>query len=101
MNVLLFLTLIFSFSINPANADDYLIREMEDLYSSLSYDDPAKSELTLRLADLYFDVSIKEGSDSELLDKRRRSMMLYTHALEGSEGIKKVTGQLKVKVQNF
>ena len=99
MNVLLFLTLIFSFSINPANADDYLIREMEDLYSSLSYDDPAKSKLTLRLADLYFDVSIKEGSDSELLDKRRRSMMLYTHALEGNEGIKKVTGQLKVKVQ--
>ena len=88
--------MLLSFSVS---ADEYLIREMEDLYTSLTYDDPAKSELTLRLADLYFDVSIMEGHDAELITKRKRSLALYTQALEGSEGVQKVTGQLQVKVQ--
>jgi hypothetical protein len=93
-----FLVLLLLFSIN-VKADDYLIQEMEDLKASLTYDDPARNELTLRLADLYFDVSIQEGADAELTSKRRRSLQLYTDALEGRDGVKKVTGDLRIKVQ--
>ncbi len=67
-------------------ADEYLIQEMESLKSSLAQNDPDRTELSLRLADLYFDVSIQEG-DGNLIEKREKSLLLYTHVLEGKDGL--------------
>jgi len=81
-----------------AQADDYLIDEMESLMLSLDFEDPAKGELTLRLADLYFDSSIKEGMD---LDHARKdkALALYNTAFNGGDGVIAATGELKIKVQ--
>ena len=51
-------------------SDDYLISEMEALKTSLSKEDPDRLELTLRLADLYFDVSIQESVGEDVIFKR-------------------------------
>jgi hypothetical protein len=58
----------------PSMADDYLLNEMETLRSNLTTDDVNHTDLSLRLADLYFDVSIQEGGDET---KRKRSLELY------------------------
>jgi hypothetical protein len=89
------LTLLGSFHLY---ADDYLIQEMENLKASLSYDDPARKELTLRLADLYFETSIKEGTDLDNT-RKRKSLELYRTALNGTDGISAISGQLRNKVR--
>jgi hypothetical protein len=85
-----------------ANDSQYLIKEMEALRDSLKIDDSARMNLTLRLADLYFDVSIQEGKgeDSVALKKDRlKALELYRHSLDGTDGVKKVTGINRVKIQ--
>jgi hypothetical protein len=85
-----------------ANDSQYLLREMETLRDSLNIDDPARVDLTLRLADLYFDVSIQEGKgeDLESLKKNRlKALELYKHSLNGTDHVKKATGQNRIKIQ--
>ncbi len=81
----------------------YLIGEMEELRSSLPLSDPSHMELTLRLADLYFDVSIKEGAEvnqETLKANRLRALALYRTGLSGarSKAKKKVT-PVKIRFQ--
>ena len=93
--------LIFSFQLR-ANDSQYLIKEMEALRDSLKIEDPARIDLTLRLADLYFDVSIQEGKgeDIEVLKKSRlKALDLYKRSLDGTDNLKKATGLNKVKIQ--
>lgn len=86
-----------------ANTGEYLITEMENLRNSLDLDDPSRVELTLRLADLYFDVSIKEGdgkaSKEDLKAQREKALDLYRHSLNGTNGLKKAEGSNRVKIQ--
>ncbi len=86
-----------------ANDTGYLIQEMEKLRDSLKLDDPARIDLTLRLADLYFDASIKEGEkegDPKVLRAQRlKALDLYKHSLNGTDGVKKVEGLDRVKIQ--
>lgn len=99
MKNLLILLLLVSFS---ARADEYLIQEMESLRNSLEIEDPARVELTLRLADLYFDSSIREGkvtNVAKLKERRLRALDLYKHPLEGTNGIPKVEGPLRIKIE--
>lgn len=98
MKKIVFLFLLSIAFSAQVSADDYLLTEMESLYKSLEQDDPARTELNLRLADLYFDVSIQEGSDTSLTEKRERSLELYTNALNGSKNLKKAQGIRAVKV---
>ena len=80
---------------------NYIIKEMESLRDSLKLDDPARIDLTLRLADLYFDVSIQEGKGEELeeLKKNRlKALDLYKHTLNGTDGLKKAEGIKRVKI---
>lgn len=88
----------------PSVAKDaqYLIQEMEALRDSLKIDDPAKIDLTLRLADLYFDVSIQEGKGedaSNLKQNRLKAFELYKQSLKDSESSKKPTGISKAKIE--
>jgi hypothetical protein len=99
MKNLLILLLLVSFSVK---ADEYLIKEMETLRDSLDIEDPARVELTLRLADLYFDVSIREGKETniaKLQERRMRALDLYRHPLNGTNGIPKAKGQLRQKIE--
>jgi tetratricopeptide (TPR) repeat protein len=85
-----------------ANDSQYLIKEMEALRDSLKFEDPARVDLTLRLADLYFDVSIQEGKgeDAEALKKNRlKAFELYKHSLNGTDHLAKAEGVNKVKIQ--
>jgi hypothetical protein len=85
-----------------ANDSQYLIKEMESLRDSLKVEDPARIDLTLRLADLYFDVSIQEGKekDENLLKKNRlKAFELYKHSLEGTDKVAKASGLNKIKIQ--
>ena len=94
--------LLVSSGLLQANDSKYLIKEMESLRDSLSIDDPKRIDLTLRLADLYFDVSIQEGKkeDSELLKKDRlKSLDLYKHSLNGTDNLKPATGLSRIKIQ--
>lgn len=79
----------------------YIIGEMESLRDSLKLDDPARIDLTLRLADLYFDVSIQEGKGEELEElkkSRLKALDLYKHSLNGTDGLKKAEGLKRVKI---
>lgn len=99
MKNILILLLLISFSVK---ADEYLIKEMETLRDSLNIEDPARVELTLRLADLYFDTSIKEGENKDiakLKEQRMRALDLYRHPLNGTNGIPKAKGQLRLKIE--
>lgn len=102
LKILLVLSFLFHQKIY-ANDTQYLIQEMEKLRDSLSLDDPARIDLTLRLADLYFDASIKEGDkegDPKVLRRQRlKALDLYKHSLNGTDGVKKVTGLDRVKIQ--
>ena len=83
-------------------ADDYLIQEMESLKSTLAKNDPDRIELSLRLADLYFEVSIQEASDkdiSKMLEYRKKAKDLYTDALEGRNGLHKAQGAKEIKIK--
>lgn len=78
----------------PCFADQYLIDEMESLKSSLDMADPGRQELTLRLADLYFDVSIQEGEELEgaqRMQQRQKALKLYRDVLEGRDGLERVS----------
>jgi len=103
MKAALVLSLLLSLS-NPLMANDsqYLIKEMEALRDSLKIEDPARIDLTLRLADLYFDVSIQEGrgEDVESLKMNRlKALDLYKHSLNGTDNLKKATGLNRIKIQ--
>ena len=77
---ILFIFFIFAQSLSSAFADQYLIDEMEALRSSLDKNDHGRQELTLRLADLYFDVSIQEGGDDDgekRIEQRKKALSLY------------------------
>lgn len=92
--------LITSFSVFAKDAQ-YLIKEMEALRESLKIDDPARIDLTLRLADLYFDVSIQEGKGDEetlLKNSRKKALELYKHSLNGTDGLKKAEGLKRIKI---
>jgi len=103
MNKLIILSLLFSFStLAKDKRSSYLIKEMESLRDSLSVDDPARVDLTLRLADLYFDVSIMEGKKEDLSlikEGRRKALSLYRHTLNGTDGVQKAKGLNRLKVQ--
>ena len=81
----------------------YLIGEMEKLRSSLPLSDPSHMELTLRLADLYFDVSIKEGAEDNqetLKANRLRALELYKTGLSGARSkAKKNATPVKIRFQ--
>jgi hypothetical protein len=99
---LLCLTLVINFSVSSADSNSaYLIKEMESLRDSLKLDDPARIDLTLRLADLYFDVSIMEGNKEDrksLKANRMKALDLYRHTLNGTDGVQKATGLNRIKV---
>lgn len=85
-----------------ANTTDYLIVEMEELRASLEADDPARIDLTLRLADLYFDASIKEGdksSEEAMQESRVRALNLYRQSLNGTDGVAKAEGATRIKIE--
>jgi len=85
-----------------ANDSQYLIKEMEALRDSLSVEDPARIDLTLRLADLYFDVSIQEGKGEDfetLRQNRLKALQLYKASLNGTDGLVKATGLKRIKIQ--
>lgn len=101
-----FLTTLILFSLFSAKAfavdTPYLIQEMEKLRDSLTLDDPARIDLTLRLADLYFDVSIKEGGEGDfkvLKKNRMKALELYKHSLNGTDGVQKAEGLTRLKIQ--
>lgn len=97
----LMLFALFSWASKAKDAH-YLIQEMEELRDSLELDDPARIDLTLRLADLYFDVSIKEGGEGDykvLKQNRMKALSLYEHSLNGTDGVKKVEGLTRLKIQ--
>jgi hypothetical protein len=83
--LLLASTLVATLS-GPAIADQYLIDEMESLKATLEQNDPDRAELSLRLADLYFDVSIQEGEGSKILSHRQSALKLYLDVLNGRDG---------------
>lgn len=76
-----------------ALADQYLIDEMESLKATLDKTDPDRAELSLRLADLYFDVSIQEGKHENILSQRQAALKLYTDVLYGKDNIPKASGK--------
>lgn len=94
----LILGFLLSLSLN-GYSDDYLIQEMETLRANLEKNDPDRSELSLRLADLYFDVSIQE-SDTDVTQKREKALSLYLDVLKGRDGITAVKGK-KVDIVKF
>ncbi len=101
LTAFLLLFALFSWASKAKDAH-YLIQEMEELRDSLELDDPARIDLTLRLADLYFDVSIKEGGEGDykvLKANRMKALKLYEHSLNGTDGVKKVEGLTRLKIQ--
>lgn len=101
-NILLLSALLIGNNV-VANTGEYLISEMEALRNSLPLDDPSRVELTLRLADLYFDVSIKEAdgeaNPKQLKAQREKALNLYKFSLNGSNGLKKAEGLNRIKIQ--
>lgn len=103
-NKKILLAMIFGliFANAQANTTDYLIVEMEELRASLEADDPARIDLTLRLADLYFDASIKEGdksSEEAMQESRVRALNLYRQSLNGTDGVAKAEGATRIKIE--
>ncbi len=102
LKTIAFICLLASSNLLTANDSKYLIQEMESLRDSLNIDDPKRIDLTLRLADLYFDISILEGKkeDSETLKKDRlKALDLYKHSLNGTDNLKAATGLNRIKIQ--
>jgi hypothetical protein len=99
LGILLILGLSFS---SQARDSAFLIQEMEKLRDSLSLEDPSRFDLTLRLADLYFDSSVEqEGSASESREKKKahrlKALELYSKSLE--TGTLKEGTRLKIQFQ--
>jgi hypothetical protein len=97
-NIVIFVLLGFSF-LGSAFADEYLIEEMESLKASLAPSDPDRSILSIRLADLYFDVSIQEGDAKKLIPFRENALKLYKDVLYGQDGLKKSDASNAVLIQ--
>lgn len=87
MKYLLFLSLLLVSGF--AIGDQYLIDEMESLKSELEHNDPDRVELSLRLADVYFDVSIQEGDGVNIISHRKKALKLYEDVLYGRDGLEK------------
>ena len=84
-----------------ANDTYYLIQEMEKLRDSLERDDPSRFDLTLRLADLYFDSSIKEGNKTDLSilkESRLKALKLYEEGLN-KKGSKEFSKERQIKIE--
>ena len=81
-------------------SDDYLISEMEALKTSLSKEDPDRLELTLRLADLYFDVSIQESVGEDVIFKREKALKLYKDALFQRDGLPELSNE-RINIVKF
>ncbi|MBD64249.1 MAG: hypothetical protein CME62_03525 [Halobacteriovoraceae bacterium] len=90
---------LFLVCFSSAFADEYLIAEMENLKNSLEKNDPDRTELSLRLADLYFDVSIQEGDQKNLGELREKSAFYYKSVLEGRDGLEKPSPESAVKIK--
>ena len=102
MYFLYILTFIFFTTIQTAYSDSYLIEEMESLKDSLDKSDPDRIELSLRLADLYFEVSIQEASKDKAKEiglYRSKAKKLYRDVLMGRDSLPKVTGKKQIKVK--
>jgi len=95
---LLFKLILTAFLAASAFADSYLIEEMESLKNTLSKNDPDRTELSLRLADLYFDVSIQEGVGSELISQREKALKLYSDVLNGRDELKSPKGEKAILI---
>lgn len=89
---LLALTILISINVN---ADEYLLKEMIDLKESIQKTDPEYGELTRRLADVYFDLSIQEGGTDEY---RKNSLMYYNEHINGSRYIKAIEGEKRINM---
>ncbi len=92
-------TLLTVLATSPVMADQYLIDEMESLKATLNKTDPDRAELSLRLADLYFDISIQEGESKDLIPKREKALKLYKDVLEGRDGIPKASAAKAVVIR--
>lgn len=86
------LLLLFTFNLF---ADEYLLKEMIALKESIKTTDPEYSELTRRLADVYFDLSIQEGGSDEY---RKEALNYYNDHLNGLNNIAKVEGEKRINI---
>lgn len=84
--------LLSAFSVS---ADEYLLKEMIALKDSIRKTDPEYGELTRRLADVYFDLSIQEGGSTEY---RRNALSYYNEHINGSKYIKPITGEKRINM---
>ncbi|MBL7716675.1 MAG: hypothetical protein JNL01_14520 [Bdellovibrionales bacterium] len=71
-----------------------LIREVDGLRNSLPMKDPGRAQLTLRLADLYFDYQAElfrdaggDPSDTKVRRARQDAVRMYEEALSGNNGM--------------
>lgn len=76
-------------------ADQYLLDEMIALKDSIEKTDPEYGELTRRLADVYFDLSIQEGGSDEY---RKNALAYYNEHINGSRYIKKIQGEKRINM---
>jgi hypothetical protein len=86
------LILLLSFNLF---ADEYLLKEMIALKESIKTTDPEYPELTRRLADVYFDLSIQEGGSDEY---RKQALKYYNDHLKGLDNIPKVEGEKRINI---
>lgn len=89
----------------------YLIKEVELLRDSLKPEDPKKIDLTLKLADLYFDSSIQEISDKQDSKNNAKAEnkalenlnLVQAHRLKALElyesSLKNVSDEQKIKLE--
>jgi len=97
-----FVSIIMFAAITPAHADFTLIQEVEKLRNSISAKDRSRPQLTLRLADLYFDEATKlsTSDDTKANMCRRKAIGLYRESITGADGLYAgTTGSLKTKIE--
>ncbi len=100
MKKLIFLVISIGMFLSIAvGADEYLIEEMESLKSSLDTSDPDRTILSLRLADLYFDVSIQEAQGEQVIEQRQKAYELYLSVLQGKDGLQKPSGVQAINIK--
>ena len=83
-----------------------LIEDVENLRNSLKQTDSARKELTLRLADLYFDeiteankaLEVSQTIQAKVLKYRSKAISLYIEALNGNGFYQAATSPLKWKI---
>jgi len=76
-------------------ADEYLLTEMIALKDSIDKSAPEYPELTRRLADVYFDLSIQEGGS---VDYRKNALKYYNLHINGSEFVPKTQGETRINI---